>query len=327
MSNVPTSHELDEPAQITIALTEFVQTALAVATRPYWRVLPNPLPLKRNDVVNTLALQPKPVRVAPLAQPGALGTWAYQPTSELEKTLFEQRARNVKARVGEILEPFVNGGDSIPVLLEHEATEWVFPSSAVEQWSRDYVLDGVGWILVDSGGDPRAPVRFILGRPDGTWFPSDPRHPLGSKLQELLDAAEDEAALYNQDVAGTEHVLLAMRRHANGAIGRSFDELELDYETLEDAVSKSARRGPAGMRPRSGARSSRLRNALELAARISIHEKQDEVGEDHLLLAMLRDSGPSTMIAGVLRECRQSTVRLIEQLERHRGGNGDGPHD
>jgi hypothetical protein len=327
MSNLPSSHELDEPAQITIALTEFVQTALAVATRPYWRVLPNPLPLKRNDVVNMLAAQPKPVRVAPLAQPGALGTWAYQPTSELEKTLFEQRARNVEARVSEILAPFTDGGESIPVLLEHEATEWIFPSSSVEQWSTDYVLDGVGWILVDSGGDPRAPVRFILGRPDGTWFPSEPRRPLDARVQKLLGVAEHEAGRYNHDVAGTEHVLLAMSRHANGPIRATFDALGLDYDTLEDAVSKSARMGPAGMRPRSGARSSRLRNALELAARISSAEDDSEVGEAHLLLAMLRDAGPSTMVAGLLKECGHSTDDVIEGLAGARETNGDGPHD
>lgn len=319
MSYELTPHELDEPAQITIALVEFVQTALAVAARSYWRVLPNPLPLRRNDVVTTLAALPKPVRVAPLAQPGALGTWPYSPSSELEKTLFEQRARSVQARVGEILAPFTEGDAPVPVILEHESTEWIFPSSAIEQWSKDYILDGVGWILVDSGGDPRGPVRFILGRPDGTWFPSDPRHPLSPTVSRLLSVAEIEASRYNQDVAGTEHVLLAMSRHANGAIRGTFEALGLTWDTLEDVVSRKARRGPDGMNPRAGARSSRLRNALELAARISVKEARPAVEETHLLLALLEDSGPSTIVAGVLGELGHNPAIVAERLAVARG--------
>ncbi len=315
-----TPAESDVPAQITIALVEFVQTALAVAARTYWRVLPSPLPLRRNDVVKTLASRPKPIRVAPLAQPGALGTWPYEPANELERKLFEQRARKIENRVHEILEPFTAGGHPVPVLLAHEAADWLVPSDAVEVWSRDYVLDGVGWILVDSGGDPRAPVRFILSRPDGTWYPALPRHPLGPSVGTLLESAEEEATRYEHDAAGTEHVLLAMSRTPDSVAGSTLTGLGLDHNTLDEAFSELGRRGPKGMRPREGARSSRLRNALETAARLARQEGAAEVGSGELLQAMLSDAAPATRLAEVLTACGHShesvTARLAEVRTR-----------
>jgi Clp amino terminal domain, pathogenicity island component len=306
--------ELDVPAQITIALVEFVQTALAVAARSYWRVLPSPLPLRRPDVVTTLASLPKPIRVAPLAQPGALGTWPYTPASDLERTLFEQRAAKVQSRVREILEPFTKGGETVRVLLAHESTEWLVPSDAVEQWSRDYVLDGVGWILVDSGGDPRAPVRFILSRPDGTWYPAVPHHTLGPDVVALLDAAEAEAVRYQQEVAGTEHVLLALTRWPDPVIQSVLEEGGVSYDVCDQAVSRFARRGPTGLKPRAGARSSRLRNALESAARLSLEARSPEVGTVHLFQAMLSDAAPTTLVAEVLRTCGQSPAAVAGRL-------------
>jgi hypothetical protein len=306
--------ESDVPAQITIALVEFVQTALAVAARTYWRVLPSPLPLRRIDVVKILAAMPKPIRVAPLAQPGALGTWPYEPANEVERKLFEQRARRIENRVHEILEPFTAGGNPVPVLLEHEATEWLVPSDAVEAWSRDHVLDGVGWILVDSGGDPRAPVRFVLSRPDGTWYPALPRHPLGPDVAMLLERAEEEATRYKHDTADTEHVLLAMSRSPDSVAGATLDGLGLDHTMLDEAYSDLGRRGPKGMRPREGARSSRLRNALETAARLARQEGAAEIGSALLLQAMLSDTAPATRLAEVLKVCGQSQESVAARL-------------
>jgi hypothetical protein len=298
-----------------VALVEFVQTALAVAARSYWRVLPNPLPLKRNDVVTTLAHMPKPARVAPLAQPGALGSWPYTPTSDLEKTLFEQSARNLQNRVHEILAPHTPDGKPVPVLLEHEAAEWTFSSNDVEQWSRDYVLDGVGWILVDSGADPRAPVRFVLSRPDGTWFPALPRRPFHSSALAVLEKAESEAARYHHDVAGTEHVLLALTKSPDAAVARTFSELGLGFDTVDGAVSQSVRKGAKAVVPRPGARTSRLRHALESAARLAEQEQAAEVETVHLLNALLLDARTSsTMVTQVLKACGQTPEAVAERL-------------
>ncbi len=315
-----THPESDVPAQITIALVEFVQTALAVAARSYWRVLPNPLPLRRTDVVMTLAALPKPLRVAPLAQPGALGTWPYEANTDLERQLFDELARKVQNRVAEILSAHVADGESVPVLLEHEASEWLVPSTAVQRWSKDYVMDGVGWILVDSGGDPRAPVRFVLSRPDGTWFPALPRHPFAGSAMSLLEVAESEAARYQRDTAGTEHVLLAVTKAVDPVIHRTMSGLALDFERVDDAVARAGRTGPAGMKPRPGARSSRLRHALEAAARIAKAENAAEVDGAHLLRALLLDSGRGTILAEVLQLCGRSTQEVAAKLEDVRAG-------
>jgi len=308
----------DAPAQITVALVEFVQTALAVAARSYWRVLPNPLPLQRSDVITTLAHLPKPIRVAPLAQPGALGTWPYAPSSELEKTLFKQSARNLQKRVQEILAPFTQDGP-VPILLEHETTQWILKSDDVEQWTRDYVLDGVGWILVDSGGDPRAPVRFVLCRPDGTWFPALPRRTLRADALALLEAGETEAARFHHDVAGTEHILLALTRTAEPAVARTFGELGLSFDTVDNVVTQSTRKGPKTITPRPGARTSRLRHALELAARIAQQEQAAEVEPAHLLQALLLDGrSASTMLAQLLKSCGQTPQSVADKLSEIR---------
>jgi len=305
----------DVPAQITVALIEFVQTALAVAARSYWRVLPNPLPLRRDDVVTTLANLPKPIRVAPLAQPGAVGTWPYTPTSDLERTLFEQRARNVQSRVDEILGPFAQDDRQVPVLLEHGTTETIVQSGDVQQWSRDYVLDGVGWILVDSGGDPRAPVRFILSRPDGTWFPGLPRHPFSDEALAILDAAEAEAGRHNHDTAGTEHILLALTRSAEPRIATAFTDLGLTFEAVDNAVSRATRRGPDALVPRRGARTSRLRHALEFAGRIAQEDQSEAVDSIHLLKSLLLDARASTtMLAQVLKACGLTPDAVAERL-------------
>jgi hypothetical protein len=272
------------------------------------------LPLRRNDVVKALALLPKPIRVAPLAQPGALGTWPYEPANELERKLFEQRARKIQNRVHEILEPFTAGGKTVPVLLAHEATEWLVPSDAVEAWARDYVLDGVGWILVDSGGDARAPVRFVLSRPDGTWYPALPLHPLGGDVETLLWRAEEEATRYEHDTADTEHVLLAMGRSPDSAAGGTLAGLGLDHAMLDEAYAELGRRGPRGMKPREGARSSRLRNALEAAASLARQDGAAEVGSARLLQAMLSDAAPATRLAEVLKACGQSHESVRAKL-------------
>jgi hypothetical protein len=303
------------PAQITVALVEFTQTAVAVAARSYWRVLPNPLPLKRNDVLTTMAHLPKPVRVAPLAQPGALGTWPYTPTSDLEKKLFEQSARNLQNRVHEILTPFVREGAPVPVLLEHQAAEFIFSSSDVEQWSREYVLDGVGWILVDNGSDPRAPVRFVLCRPDGTWFPAMPSRPFQPDALAVLESAESEAARYHHDVIGTEHILLAITRAADSAIAHALAELGVSYAAVEAAVSQSVRKGPKEVVPRPGARTSRVRHALETAARVAEQQHAAAVGTEHLLIALLQDArSATTMIAQIVNACGQTADAVIDKL-------------
>jgi ATP-dependent Clp protease ATP-binding subunit ClpC len=136
----------------------------------------------------------------------------------------------------------------------------------------------------------------------------------------LLESAEEEATRYEHDAAGTEHVLLAMSRTPDSVAGSTLTGLGLDHNTLDEAFSELGRRGPKGMRPREGARSSRLRNALETAARLARQEGAAEVGSGELLQAMLSDAAPATRLAEVLTACGHShesvTARLAEVRTR-----------
>jgi ATP-dependent Clp protease ATP-binding subunit ClpA len=165
--------------------------------------------------------------------------------------------------------------------------------------------------------------------------------------REAVVRAQEEARATCAGHIGTEHLLLAVATgtgHAASALAqhgatveRLRDELpgeRLDGEALAtlgidlDEIRRrvEASFGPGALdrgRPSRGGHmplTPESKKALELALREAVRLGDRHIGEEHLLLGLLRDDG--TAAAGMLRRAGADTARLREALSPAGGRRG-----
>ena len=142
--------------------------------------------------------------------------------------------------------------------------------------------------------------------------------PFSDATGRLLASAGDEADRLGHEYIGTEHVVLALTRDADGAalLPRLGAEPESVRAMLETVV------GPGrGAPPRGADRpyTSRTRQAFGLAAETARAQGQARVGVEHLVVGLLREK--MSVGAQVLQEHGLSVEQAIAEAQR-RGGAG-----
>jgi hypothetical protein len=158
---------------LALTMLQFIQTEPPLSSPAMWWIVPDVIPLTRPQVLEALEAMRKPVVLGPMVEQGMLGAWQVEAASERGRVQIEHDLRNQQNVVRGRLAQLAPGVSSVDVLLELDADEIIFPSSALEVWAREYLIMTSGWRLAESDGDSRAPVRLFLRRARGGWSPGD----------------------------------------------------------------------------------------------------------------------------------------------------------
>ena len=156
------------------------------------------------------------------------------------------------------------------------------------------------------------PRRSRFGRrPAG-----QPRWRWTTEARAVLVDAREEAGVLGHDYIGTEHLLVALGE-GTGLAARALRELGVSQDVVRDHVEEIIGRGTRGL---SGHRplTPRSKKVLELAVREAVRLKHDQLGTEHLLLALVREgNGVAAQILveklGVdLSRVSQTVMELLE---------------
>jgi hypothetical protein len=161
--------------RLALSMLQFIQAQPRASSPASWWIVPDVVRLRRDEVLEALDAMPKPVVLGPMVEQGMLGAWPVDAASPRGRAQIEHDLRNQQEIVRTMLDRLAPGADAVDVLLELDGDEMVFPSTELETWAREYLIMTSGWSLADSGGDPRAPVRLLLRRADGSWSPGRTR--------------------------------------------------------------------------------------------------------------------------------------------------------
>jgi len=137
-------------------------------------------------------------------------------------------------------------------------------------------------------------------------------------VRATLARAREESARLRHEYVGTEHILLGALRGDNIAV-HVIESLGVDPDTLADTVDRVVKRGASG--PPTGPDlpyTSRAKKVLELAMTEALDLNHSYVGNEHLLLGLLREErGIAAQIlvdAGItIDAARERVLQLLGQ--------------
>jgi hypothetical protein len=150
--------------------------------------------------------------------------------------------------------------------------------SAGCSWSQIGSQLGVSKQAAQQAFTTATPRKSRFGRRHGRWSDEGGR---------VLKGAVEEARALHHNHVGTEHLLLALI--AGGGLGaEALRRLGVDHDVVRghvvDIIGPGDSKGSAHrpFTPRS-------KKVIHIASREAIHSKHDQVGTEHLLLALLRE--------------------------------------
>lgn len=113
-----------------------------------------------------------------------------------------------------------------------------------------------------------------------------------AQARQVIRVAAEEAAALGHVSAGPEHLLLALLRDDVGPAVQALEELDVYYSAVRREVRVLYGEGETLPEPRGGRApiSARARRVLERAVREAVESDASEVGVEHVLLAVLRDT-------------------------------------
>ncbi len=141
------------------------------------------------------------------------------------------------------------------------------------------------------------------------------------KLQEAFHSAQSKAARANNQQVEVEHLLAALLEQENGLAASILLKADIKLETLHRRLTQELDKLPrisgSGVNPDQILITSRLQQVLLKAEDEAKHLKDDYISIEHVLLAILGDSGPA---ARTLKEFGLTRDRLLKILQEVRGG-------
>jgi len=116
------------------------------------------------------------------------------------------------------------------------------------------------------------------------------------RAREAVAAAREEAALLGSGHAGTGHLLLGFLRDGEGVAARALGSLNVTLDEARERVENFGGRGEEGTLDRAPF-TPRLARVLELAPREAARIGHDHVGDEHLLLGLVREANSVAVCA------------------------------
>lgn len=144
-----------------------------------------------------------------------------------------------------------------------------------------------------------------------------PLRRLDDEARAVVALANDIAHEYELEYVGTEHILLAILRHAQNVGARVLRKLGLTEEKVREAIDELFKRAKEdtwvfGRLPGSP----HYRNVIERAMEIADQLESKSIGSAHLLLALYhdKDSTAQRTLTGLgvsLKKCRDEVLRSL----------------
>ena len=149
---------------------------------------------------------------------------------------------------------------------------------------------------------------------------------LTQKSQEALHDAQTKALRFGHVEGDVEHLLLALIEQPEGLIPRLFHKMDVPVESFKTAVERELESRPRvsgpGARPGEVFITQRLNQILVAAEDEARRLKDEYVSVEHLILAMIDESGPPSHGGGYSKIFKQFNVtrdRFLQALTEVRG--------
>ena len=157
--------------RVTLAMLHFAQATEPPSSPVRWWLWPEGRPLLYSQFTAALEAMPKPAIVSAHVEPGGVTARPLASAAPKARARLEQEWRGQSDYLGARLKRPSAGAEPASILLELEDDELVVSGADLARWASEYVLTSCGWTVEESDDDPRAPLRMLLRRPDGTWSP------------------------------------------------------------------------------------------------------------------------------------------------------------
>ena len=109
------------------------------------------------------------------------------------------------------------------------------------------------------------------------------------RAQQVLSLAKKEARRFGHDFVGTEHLLLGLIKHGQGAAVSVLKSMNLDLETVRMEVEKHSPAGGSTMQEGDIPLTPRVKKVLQLAAQEARALNYNYIGTEHMLLGLLKE--------------------------------------
>ncbi len=137
------------------------------------------------------------------------------------------------------------------------------------------------------------------------------------RARRVLSLAHEEAARFNHNYIGTEHLLLGLIRERDGVAARVLSDMRVDLPKARSAVEfiiglgEGAPQGEIGLTPRA-------RRVIELAFDEARRQNHHYLGTEHLLLGLVREgegigAGVLESLGIRLEAVRARVIQIINQ--------------
>lgn len=165
---------MDLAAEFTLQIARLAQDRFAPPRSAVrWTLIPGGRPLTWREAREALASLPKPVMIAPLAEPGSLGVWLPGSLDEADRGWFQQQVAN-QGRYWERKLAVCGLADTDPIVFEPATPALSLTAREFMQWAGDYML---GVHVTMHRNDDGMGARFLVMPPGGGGPPlglSDP---------------------------------------------------------------------------------------------------------------------------------------------------------
>jgi ATP-dependent Clp protease ATP-binding subunit ClpA len=136
------------------------------------------------------------------------------------------------------------------------------------------------------------------------------------RARRVVVLAQEEARLLNHNYIGTEHILLGLIHEGEGVAAKALEELGISLKIAKGLVVErigEGQTGPTGHVPFTP----RAKKVLELSFREALMLGHDHIGEEHILLGLVRegDGVASQVLRQLGADLRRVRAEVIRRLD------------
>jgi ATP-dependent Clp protease ATP-binding subunit ClpC len=107
------------------------------------------------------------------------------------------------------------------------------------------------------------------------------------QARQVAARAQDEARVLGHDRAGTEHILLALLHEQDSIAGRALHSLGITPETVRDVIGQVPGKEEADPRTPHAKYTRQAGNVLDLSLREALRLGDNQIGTEHIPLALI----------------------------------------
>jgi ATP-dependent Clp protease ATP-binding subunit ClpC len=135
------------------------------------------------------------------------------------------------------------------------------------------------------------------------------------RARRVVVLAQEEARMLNHNYIGTEHILLALSREAEGVAAKALESLDISLEAARQKVAEIIGQGQAAPTGHISF-TPRAKKVLELAFREAMQLGHNYIGTEHILLGLIREGegvGAEVLqrLGADLNRVRQTVIQIL----------------